>query len=1029
MRPIQLNPARGGAFISFTFCSPEALVSGNSFYIYDANKATMRKLREAFGGRRKKERFSCSEEVNYPQTSQSSAESSFPLDFPDGVEVLYDCPDATVDICFVHGLTGDRITTWTAPAQSNPWPKTLLPSKLSTARILTYGYDAYVVRKSVAGSNRLIDHATNLLNDLTTDRDLHSAASRPIIFVAHSLGGLVCKKAILQSRNNPDAHLRSIFNSTKGIVFMGTPHKGSWMADWADIPAGALGLVKSTGKSLLDILRTDNQLLEAIQVDFWSMVRELRESGRRLEVICFFEELPLPIVGKVVSKQSATLEGYNLISVHANHRDMVKFSSANDNGFKRLLGELVRWESDASQNIYLNSVTQSNVTDQIKQYARDKLIAKFCPPGSHPYMDRVRLIPNRHPGTCDWFLHHENYNTWLRSEDVNLLLVSADPGCGKSVLAKALAEEDLNRKLPGAAIFYFFFEQPYQNSVLDALCAIIHQLFDKFPRALDDKLESKIIRAGDVLTRSYDKLTEIFKEASDNIQTKQIVCVLDALDECEATELADLTKWLKSAASTKDSCPAGWNSSIPRMKFVVTTRGLPEILEHFEDIEIGYLRVSGEKKEQADGIQNDVNLVMEARFDKLAKRLNQEQRNAVWDCMIATGAGQRTYLWVKLIFEELGRNKNLVTKVLLDLVRSPPSDIFGAYELLLKRVKDKESYRVQWLLHLMFSALRPLTLREMNVAIQIMEQPDVPSENSLDLMSDQQFRDWIIDTCGFFVTEYDGRLFFVHSTAREYLQTSAMTSVQSKLRSFRGSITENSAHATMAKSCVLYLSMHEFEGRHIEICINISGASLLKVDPTECSFLEYAARNWTLHFQEGRDFSMLSAAMNLCDPQSQKLQAWFPLHCAAKHSSIPTPLTHLMIACYTGLDTLVQELLSRGVAVDKQDMHGWTALHWATILGSGAGVLRMGNGFELRWEAHGTSNAIVECLVNKEAAALSLQDNAGWTALHWATILGSAAGVLHMGNGFELRCSPSDTCNAIVERLVDKGATALSLDK
>lgn len=82
---------------------------------------------------------------------------------------LHDCPHATVDICFVHGLTGDRTTTWTAQGQSDLWPKTLLPSKLSTARILSYGYDAYVVRGSVAGSNRLIDHATNLLTDLTTD--------------------------------------------------------------------------------------------------------------------------------------------------------------------------------------------------------------------------------------------------------------------------------------------------------------------------------------------------------------------------------------------------------------------------------------------------------------------------------------------------------------------------------------------------------------------------------------------------------------------------------------------------------------------------------------------------------------------------------------------------------------------------------------------------------------------------------------------------------------------------------------------
>lgn len=307
----------------------------------------MRKLREALRGLWRKNQDSSSFRVDPPKLSQSSAETSFPHEFPGGVEVLRECPNATVDICFVHGLTGDRTTTWTAQDQSDPWPKTLLPCKLTTARILTYGYDAYVVRGSVAGSNRLIDHATNLLNDLTTDRDLHNAASRPIIFVAHSLGGLVCKKAILSSRNNPDAHLRNVFNHTKGVIFMGTPHKGSWMADWARIPASALGLVKSTNKSLLEILRTDNQLLEAIQIEFWSMIRELQGEGRRLEVTCFYEELGLPVVDKVVSKESATLEGYKMISIHANHGDMVRFSSANDNGFTRLLGELVRWERES----------------------------------------------------------------------------------------------------------------------------------------------------------------------------------------------------------------------------------------------------------------------------------------------------------------------------------------------------------------------------------------------------------------------------------------------------------------------------------------------------------------------------------------------------------------------------------------------------------------------------------------------------------------------------------------------------------
>lgn len=117
------------------------------------------------------------------------------------------------------------------------------------------------------------------------------------------------------------------------------------MADWAGIPAAALGCVKSTNKSLFAVLETESQFLESLQIEFLAMVRELREAGRSLEVTSFFEELPLPLAGKVVSKESATLDGYNSISIHANHSNMVKFGSAQENGYKRLVGELQRWKS------------------------------------------------------------------------------------------------------------------------------------------------------------------------------------------------------------------------------------------------------------------------------------------------------------------------------------------------------------------------------------------------------------------------------------------------------------------------------------------------------------------------------------------------------------------------------------------------------------------------------------------------------------------------------------------------------------
>lgn len=282
-------------------------------------------------------------------TSSAAATPKAEISFEDGVIALHPNLNAIVDICFVHGLTGNRESTWTADGQSRPWPETLLSKFLDKARIITYGYDAYVVRgvTKVASGNRLIDHATNFLNDLSTDRAIENASSRPIIFVAHSLGGLVCKEALLLSRNNPEPHLKSLFTSTKAVAFMGTPHTGSWMADWSTILATALGIVKSTNKSLLEILETDDQFLESIQVGFLSMIRGLQREGRQLEITCFYEELPLPVIGrKVVSKDSATFAGYNPISIHANHRNMVKFASEYENGFKRLLGELVRWQSE-----------------------------------------------------------------------------------------------------------------------------------------------------------------------------------------------------------------------------------------------------------------------------------------------------------------------------------------------------------------------------------------------------------------------------------------------------------------------------------------------------------------------------------------------------------------------------------------------------------------------------------------------------------------------------------------------------------
>jgi hypothetical protein len=137
---------------------------------------------------------------------------------------------------------------------------------------------------------------------------------------------------ILASRNPTEPHLKNVFDATKGIIFMGTPHTGSWMADWASLPAKTLGVVKSTNQSLLRVLRSSDQYLESIQQRFLAMTRDTQQSNKSIRITCFYEELPFPLVGKVVPKDSATFPGYNLISIHANHRNMVRFLSEDERG-------------------------------------------------------------------------------------------------------------------------------------------------------------------------------------------------------------------------------------------------------------------------------------------------------------------------------------------------------------------------------------------------------------------------------------------------------------------------------------------------------------------------------------------------------------------------------------------------------------------------------------------------------------------------------------------------------------------------
>ncbi|KAI0401115.1 Alpha/Beta hydrolase protein [Xylaria palmicola] len=259
-----------------------------------------------------------------------------------GIKVLYEPKNATVDLVFVHGITGHRDRTWSADQNSEPWPKLMVPNRIPEARILTFGYDASVIGfwRGISG-NAIGDHSNNLLSALSSLRS--EAGPRPIVFIAHSLGGLVVKDALLSSRTSPEAHLK---DCVRALLFLGTPHYGADLADIGQrLVALAGGLTRAkTNQKILGVLQKDSEVLFRIQKGFHELLRSQQKDGTPpLEITCCYEELPLTGIGEIVPKESAILHGYPAIGIHADHRGIARFASPDDPGFVSVLGELRRW--------------------------------------------------------------------------------------------------------------------------------------------------------------------------------------------------------------------------------------------------------------------------------------------------------------------------------------------------------------------------------------------------------------------------------------------------------------------------------------------------------------------------------------------------------------------------------------------------------------------------------------------------------------------------------------------------------------
>ena len=630
-----------------------------------------------------------------------------------------------MDIVFVHGLTGDRERTWKSSHSDTTWPKDLMPESIPQSRILTFGYNAYVVRSGGLSNNKVRDHARNLVNELARVRTSNEERSRPIIFVTHSLGGIVCKDALQVSINNAEPHLSEMATLTRVILFAATPHEGSSLVQWAEIPLSIFEIVTPTSTSLLSVLHTDSEVADRIRDDFLNLLQKRKSEGPPFDVTCLYETLTTTVIGpklsavvpgklssfEVVSPESAKLSGHNSISVRANHRDIVRFDSEKDEGFQTIAAELQRWV----HKFGMEYGEVAGIDPRIVRPCVDSLVFTQL-------HDRHVAIEREAEETCAWILEDKRYQAWRAREELyksnSLLWIKGKPGSGKSTLMKFLC--DRTSTFPNAIRIVFFFNArgvELEKTLLGLYRGVILQmLIDKRTRSALKPFLAKLEEKEEIFGEGkyvwlLTELQDAFQDMLTSGVLPPIELFVDALDECDENQMRSFVQLVSRCATTaiaKNLILNGcWSS------------------RHYPTISTPYsFEIHMEEQNEVD-IRKFVCQELSA-CDTIGVSDFEDQ-------IVAKARG--VFLWAALVVHKLVKaaDSGTPTRVMLSLLQMLPMElndllreIFYALD---PTYRSETLHLIQWVLF----GKRPLFIEEVELALEFSgeDSPNDSAESSL----------------------------------------------------------------------------------------------------------------------------------------------------------------------------------------------------------------------------------------------------------------------------------------------------------
>ncbi|KAH8881087.1 hypothetical protein GQ53DRAFT_848516 [Thozetella sp. PMI_491] len=671
---------------------------------------------------------------------------------PLGLTLLY-APEGshTADVVFVHGLGGSSRLTWCKHKDLELfWPQRWLPldRDIQQARILTFGYNARFSSSAQSNLLGITDFAKNLLYDMLYGRDLDGGdlgvGQVPIIFVAHSMGGLVFKKAYLEGRL--DDRFSSIIDAIKAVVFLSTPHRGSDLSEFlSKVLAISPG---SSSKQYVSELSSQGPFLRATNEQF-------RHVASKLQIFSFYETLETQTgltSAMIVQGESAKLgyPGEVSRSLNADHHDVCKFTSPQDPNYLVVLGAL--------KSLVSSSISSDEQEDEDDPSGDIQKISGLLSVNVPPDHDLNLFWTRRAENTCDWVVERPEVADWVSGPPASRLLwLHARPARGKSVLSSflvnLLGEE-------GLSVQYFFFRAGDEtkrsiSSLLRSLAFQIALEVPAFRKALANTSQTSWKPKESDWRSTWKKLfvNLLFKMELDT----PLFWVIDGLDECGSSQQVFETM-------------SDLQHSATPIHVLVTSRWNPVLSSAFD-------RLGSRLPVSALSLDHDLTDIQTYTEQELSYlSWDDEIKEQIMDTILKQASDN--FLWVRLVLEEI-KDCHTEEDVRLQL-DGLPSGMNSLFRRMEESISDRKL--AQQLLMWAVYSRRSLTLDELSSLLG--------SEfgKLLDISST------ISRLCGgFVVVEGGNQIGLVHQTAREYLTTSSTLPF---------SLEASESHANLLEKCI-----------------------------------------------------------------------------------------------------------------------------------------------------------------------------------------------------------------------------------